>query len=247
MLKLLCVTAHPDDEAGSFGGTLLLYRSKNVETHVICLTPGQAATHRGETNSVQELVAERRAEFARSCEVLRVSRGEVLNFTDGLLETFPASSVASVLVRRVREIRPQVMITYGGEGAVTAHPDHTMAGVFATLAFHWAGRTNRFPEQLQDGIAPYRPQKLYYSTTDFFLPDRQPVAQAPASAVIEIGEYVEEKIRAFKQHKSQAPLFDLFERNVGGRGKKEMFHLVATREPQEMRMETDLFDGVVDD
>ena len=247
MLKLLCVTAHPDDEAGSFGGTLLLYRAKNVETHVICLTPGQAATHRGNTSSDEELISVRRREFAQSCEALGVSHGEVLDFPDGALEMLPPSSVASVLVQRVRQIRPQVIITYGGEGAVTAHPDHTMAGVFATLAFHWAGRTNRFPEQLSNGLAPYRPQKLYYSTADFFLPDRQPVLLAPPTAVIEIGEYVQDKVRAFKQHVSQAPLFDVFERNVARRGTKEMFHLIATRDVQQMKFETDLFEGVVDD
>ncbi|HVG91815.1 MAG TPA: PIG-L family deacetylase, partial [Alphaproteobacteria bacterium] len=43
MLRLLCFTAHPDDEAGGFGGTLLRYAERGVETHVICLTPGQAA------------------------------------------------------------------------------------------------------------------------------------------------------------------------------------------------------------
>ena len=33
MLRLLCFTAHPDDEAGSFGGTLLRYAERGVETH----------------------------------------------------------------------------------------------------------------------------------------------------------------------------------------------------------------------
>ena len=41
--RLLCITAHPDDEAGGFGGTLLQYAERGVETHVVCLTPGQAA------------------------------------------------------------------------------------------------------------------------------------------------------------------------------------------------------------
>jgi LmbE family N-acetylglucosaminyl deacetylase len=247
MLRLLCVTAHPDDEAGSFGGTLLLYRARNVETYVICLTPGQAATHRGGARSDEELAATRREEFARACKVLQVTRGEVLGFRDGALETTAASTVAEILVERIRQIRPQVIITYGGEGAVTAHPDHSMAGVFASLAFHWAGRTNRFPGQLANGLQPYRPQKLYYSTADFFLPDRQPISAAPASAVIEIGEYFQTKVQAFKQHASQSPLFDLFERNVSRRGTSEMFHLVAAREFHKIEMENDLFQGVTED
>ena len=60
----MCITAHPDDEAGGFGGSLRLYRDRGVETSVVCLTPGQAATHRGGAANDQELAAARRKEFA---------------------------------------------------------------------------------------------------------------------------------------------------------------------------------------
>src|SRR5215470_15612702 len=73
MLRLLCITAHPDDEAGGFGGTLLHYAQRGVETHVLCLTPGQAATHRGGAKSDDELAQIRRQEFAASCNMLRVA------------------------------------------------------------------------------------------------------------------------------------------------------------------------------
>jgi LmbE family N-acetylglucosaminyl deacetylase len=152
------------------------------------------------------------------------------------------------LVERIRRIRPHIILTIGPEGAVTAHPDHSMASLAATLAFHWAGRNNRFPEQLRDGVAPHRAQKLYYSTTLFTLPDRQPISPAPVTATIEIGpEFLETKINAFKQHASQAPLFQLFERNVRKRGTKELFHLAATTAPRQIEMETDLFEGVKED
>src|SRR6266436_2339840 len=132
MRRLLVVTAHPDDEAGGFGGTLLLSHERGIETYVICLTPGQAASNRGGAKSDEELSAMRRAEFARSCELLKVTRGD--------------------LTQRVREIQPHVMATFGTEGAITGHPDHSMASLFATAAFHWAGRMKRFPEQLKNGL-----------------------------------------------------------------------------------------------
>ncbi|MBA3915662.1 MAG: PIG-L family deacetylase, partial [Acidobacteriales bacterium] len=40
MLRLMVITAHPDDEAASFGGTLRTYADRGVETCVLCLTPG---------------------------------------------------------------------------------------------------------------------------------------------------------------------------------------------------------------
>lgn len=248
MLRLLCVTAHPDDEAGGFGGSLLLYGSRGVETHVICLTPGQAATHRGGARSDQELAALRRQEFQASCRVLKITCGEVLDYPDAGLDRVNFYAVVGELVERIRRIRPHVMLTIGTEGAVTAHPDHSMASLVATLAYHWAGRNNRFPEQLQPGLAPHRTQKLYYSTTLFTLQDRQPTSPAPVTAIVEIGaEFLEAKIQAFKQHASQSPLFPIFEPMARKRGTKELFHLAATTVPRQMSMETDLFEGVKED
>jgi hypothetical protein len=119
MLRLMCITAHPDDEAGGFGGTLLKYRERGVETSVICLTPGQAATHRGGARNDQELADMRRKEFAASCEILKVSRALILNYPDGQLYKQELNRVVYELTMRVREFRPQVMITFGPEGGVT--------------------------------------------------------------------------------------------------------------------------------
>ena len=42
------MVAHPDDECYAFGGALALAADRGVETYVICLTDGQAATNRGD-------------------------------------------------------------------------------------------------------------------------------------------------------------------------------------------------------
>lgn len=247
MLRLLCVTAHPDDEAGGFGGTLRLYSERGVETHLLCFTPGQAATHRGGYAREDELAAARRREFAASCSILKVAHGEVLDYPDGSLDRIDFYSVVADLTQRLRIIRPHVIITFGTEGAITAHADHSMVSVFTTMAFQWAGRTNRFPEQLTNGLAPHRVQKLYYATAPFIMPERQPVALAPWTAVIDIGPFVETKIQAFRAHTTQAPLFNIFEGTVRRRGHTEMFHLAASIHPRAAEPETDLFAEVTGD
>jgi LmbE family N-acetylglucosaminyl deacetylase len=244
MRRMMCVTAHPDDEAGGFGGSLALYHDRGVETAVICLTPGQAATHRGGAKDDLELAAMRREEFAASCRILEVTRGMVLDYPDGKLYRQELYRVVCDLTLEVRRFRPQVMLSFGPEGGVTGHTDHSMASVFAELAFHWAGRTNRYPDQLRNGITPHRAQKLYYATADFTLPDRQPVTLAPASTVVDIGNYLETKITAFKLHRSQAPLWPNFESHVRQRGRREMFHLAAAMKFAAVLPETDLFAGV---
>jgi LmbE family N-acetylglucosaminyl deacetylase len=246
MLRLMCVTAHPDDESGAFGGTLKLYHDRGVETFVLCLTPGQAAGHRAPGQSDQDLAAQRRKEFAAACQILEVTRAVVLDYADGQLHRLDLYSVVCELTRHVRQFRPQVLITFGPEGAVTAHPDHSMASVYATLAYHWAGRSNRFQDHFKTGLQAHRTQKLYYGTADFSLAEREPVSLAPITAAIEVGAYLGTRTAAFRAHLSQAPLFPIFESTVRQRGSKELFHLAAQTSPGPIATETDLFAGVQD-
>jgi LmbE family N-acetylglucosaminyl deacetylase len=250
MLKLLCITAHPDDEAGGFGGTLLLYGERGVETSVVCLTAGTAARNRGTAQSNEELAQLRRAEFAASCKVLKVTHGEVLDYPDGKLDRTDLYRVVGDLVLRIRQLRPHVIVTFGPDGGLTGHVDHAMASIFATMAFEWAGRPDRYAEQLEQGLTLHRAQKLYYLAADFLLEDRQPIAPPTITTRIEIGkERFEKKHFAFRQHTTQKPLFDRVRKNLSQRleGTAEMYHLVATRDPREAKLETDLFEGVVED
>ncbi|MGH9502524.1 MAG: PIG-L deacetylase family protein [Terriglobales bacterium] len=244
MRRMMVVTAHPDDEASSFGGSLCFYRERGVETCVVCLTAGQAATYRGGAHNDQELGAKRREEFAAACKVLKVSQGMVLDYPDGQLHRLDLQRVVSDLTLRIREFRPQIVLTFDPAGGVTGHTDHSLASVFATLAFHWAGRNNRFIDQLSGPVTPHRAQKLYHATADFSLPGRQPITLAPATTVIEIGDYLETKIEAFRAHVSQQPLWPLFEEYARKRGMRELFHLAASVNTGLVAQESDLFAGI---
>ena len=84
----MCITAHPDDEAGSFGGSLRIYADRGVETSVVCLTPGQAGSHRGGAANDQELAELRKKESDRIRAVatnLQRLGAQVQEFPDGLL------------------------------------------------------------------------------------------------------------------------------------------------------------------
>ena len=247
MFRMLAVTAHPDDEAAVFGGSLALYSDRGVETSVICLTPGQAASHRGKAKDDHELAGLRRKEFAASCTILRVQRTVVLDYPDGQLHRAEMHRVVSDLVLHIREIRPHVVLSMGPEGAITGHTDHSLASVFATLAFHWAGRNNRFPDQLADGVQTHRPQKLYYSTATAALPNRQPISFPPPTARIDIGRYLNAKIAAFHAHETQSPVFPIFDAHVEKLGNPELFNLAASTSSGPVPMETDLFTGITED
>jgi LmbE family N-acetylglucosaminyl deacetylase len=239
-MRLMCVVAHPDDECFAFGGALALAADAGVETYVVCLTDGQAATYRGKAASGAELGATRRAEFAASCEVLGVAHHELLDYEDGRLEFADFSRAAGRLVERMRRFKPDVVLTFGGDGAMNAHADHMMVSALTTAAFHWAGRERRYPEQ--GGV--YQPRRLFYLTTNFFLPERQPPLPMPWSVRLDIGSVRERKAEAFRRHASQAPLMERTRAVFEEYGGEEFYTLVARAETGAMTLGVGLFDGL---
>jgi N-acetylglucosamine malate deacetylase 2 len=237
--KLMCVVAHPDDESVGFGGALILATERGNETSVICLTDGQAATHRGNATSDAELGKIRREEFQNACKALGVKHCELMGFDDGKLMSVDFSVVAGRLVERIRSLRPDVVVTFGGDG-ITSHPDHTMTSLLTTAAFHWAAHPQRYPDKGE----PHSAQRLYHLTTNFLIPGRQPAMPAPWTVTLNVHSVLSRKLEATYKHTSQIPLFEpareMLERHCG----EEFYTLVATREPQAAQGSTDLFEGL---
>jgi LmbE family N-acetylglucosaminyl deacetylase len=246
----MCITAHPDDECGAFGGALMMAHQRGAETSVICLTEGRAGSHRGNARNDDELAQLRRQEFAAALNVLGVTHGEVLAYPDGnlLREDFPA--VTTVLVERIRRFRPHVVLTFGGDGNVNLHPDHTMVSFFATAAFHWAGRTNFAPEQLANGLLPFRAQKLYYAAAPFLAnPDPEEakkITLMPASLVLASRDMKAKKLEAFMEHKTQAGMLAKVQAAFEETGDEEKYLLAATRGLPCSPLETDMFAGIAE-
>jgi LmbE family N-acetylglucosaminyl deacetylase len=239
-LKLMCVVAHPDDECFAFGGALALAADRGIETYVICLTDGQAASNRGSAATGEALGAMRREEFRRSCEVLGVTHNELMDYQDGQLEFVEFPVAAGRLVERMRRFKPDVVLTFGGDGGQNTHADHMMASMLTTAAFHWAWQTKRYP----DAGAPHKAQRLYYVTANFHIPGRLPAMTMPWTVTLDIRSVRERKTEAFRQHVSQAPLMEKTKEMFERYGAEEFYVLVATPDPQPARQETDLFAGL---
>ena len=236
----MCVVAHPDDECFGFGGALALAADRGIETYVICLTDGQAATNRGDAASGEALGKMRREEFAASCKVLGVTQHELMDYQDGRLEFVDISMAAGRLVERMRRFKPDVVITFGGDGGQNTHPDHMMVSMLTTAAFHWAGQTKRYPEL----GAVHKPKRLYYLSTNFLMPGRPAPMPIPWTVTLDIRSVRSAKNEAFRQHVSQAPLMEKTKEMFEQYGAEEFYTLMATAEPQAARQGTDLFEGL---
>ncbi len=239
-LKLLLVVAHPDDECFAFGGALALATDQGVETHVICLTDGQAASNRGSATSGEELGRMRRAEFAASCDMLGVHRHESWGLQDGQLEHADFSAMAARIVAKMRELRPEVVLTFGADGAVNTHPDHTMVSAFTTAAYHWAASAKRFPAL----GAIHHADRLFHLSTSFFMEGRPAPMPAPWTLALDVRGVMERKHRAFCKHLSQAPLVERTKTMFEQHGQYEHYLLAAMREPQAARQMKSMFEGL---
>jgi LmbE family N-acetylglucosaminyl deacetylase len=239
-LRMMCVVAHPDDECFAFGGALALAAKQGVETYVICLTDGQAASNRGEASSGEDLGRMRREEFAASCNVLGVSRYELLDYQDARLEFENFSDVAGRIVAKMRDYKPHVVLTFSPDGALNTHPDHTMVSSFTNAAFHWAASAKRYPE-----AGPvHHAERLYLLSTSFFMEGRPAPMPPPWTVTLDVREVMAQKQEAFRQHSSQAPLMEQTKSMFEEFGHNEHYILAATREPQPATHTDSFFEGI---
>jgi LmbE family N-acetylglucosaminyl deacetylase len=174
-LRLLGVFAHPDDETFCAGGTFARYAKDGAEIMVVSATRGQAGQIRDARVATRHTIAAvREAELRQACEQLGVAHVECLDYMDGTLAETDFATLAGDIVRRIREFRPDVVISFGPDGGY-GHPDHVTISAAATAACREAGDPASYPGQLAAGLAPHRPARLYHShfpEHDMLLMDR---------------------------------------------------------------------------
>lgn len=166
---LLAVLAHPDDESFGMGGTLAFYAKKGVQVHLICATRGEAGSMDEDCLDGYESVAARReAELRCAADALGLTGVVFLGYRDSgmpgspdnqhpqALINAPQHSVASQVAHWIRQLKPQVVLTFDPIGGYK-HPDHIAIHRATVEAFSLAGDTS-----FVDDLPPFQPQKLYY-------------------------------------------------------------------------------------
>jgi LmbE family N-acetylglucosaminyl deacetylase len=134
-MKLLCVQAHPDDESLGTGGLLAKCAAEGVETYVITATRGEHGWWGTDEDypGPTALGQIREAELRAAAEVLRIRRVYFLDYIDGELDQAGPHTVVKQLVALIRLIQPQVVVTFGPDGAY-GHPDHIAISQFTATA-----------------------------------------------------------------------------------------------------------------
>jgi LmbE family N-acetylglucosaminyl deacetylase len=162
-LRLLGVFAHPDDEIFCIGGTLAKYIASGAEAMVVSFTRGEAGQIRDAAVATRRTLGDRRArELELACRSLGVQHVRCLDYGDGKLSLIPPSELIGEVVGLIREFQPDIVFTFDETGAY-GHPDHIAISHVTTTACQLAGDPTQFAEQLQRGLAPHTPDRLYHS------------------------------------------------------------------------------------
>jgi LmbE family N-acetylglucosaminyl deacetylase len=158
-MKLLCVLAHPDDEALGLGGALAKYATEGVETYLLTATRGEHGWWGEEQDypGPTALGQIREAELRAAAEVLHLREVHFLDYVDGQLDQVEPRAAVAQIASHLRRIRPDVVVTFGPDGAY-GHPDHIAISQFAAAAIVCAAD----PGYALGGAAPQRVNKFYY-------------------------------------------------------------------------------------
>ena len=152
--RLLGVFAHPDDEVFCAGGTLAKYVSHGSEAMVVSATHGEAGQIRDAAAATRHTLGPvRERELRQACSILGVQHTLCLDYSDGELTEVDRVALSDDIFRIVRDFRPDVVITFGPEGAY-GHPDHIAISDATTEAFRRAHSNG--PAEGPDGPAPSR-------------------------------------------------------------------------------------------
>jgi len=269
--RLLLVHAHPDDETIGTGATMARYAGEGVQVTLVTCTLGEE----GEVlvPELAHLAADRDdglgrhriEELAAAMEALRVEDHRFLGgpgrWRDSGMMGTPANErpecfwqadldeAVRELVSVVREVRPQVVVTYDENGGY-GHPDHIQAHRVTVAAFDAAGDSGYAPELGE----PWQAAKLYWTAVprsllqaaidqlkaagheDFFAVDSADdlpfgVPDDVVTTEVDAGNHLEAKLAAMRAHRTQiavdGPFFALS--NMVGQRAFGVEHYVLAR------------------
>ncbi len=275
--RILFVHAHPDDEVINNGATMAKYVSEGVQVSLVTCTAGEMGEvlvpdlEHLAFEKDGGLGEHRKGELADAMKAVGVTDHRFLGgfghfhdsgmswaedgsataaeeTPDGAFWHADLLEAADLLVEIIRELKPQVLVTYdqfGGYG----HPDHVQAHRVATYAMELAAVRSYKAElgeawdvakaywvamsrsQMSEGIRAVR-ESGDTTTFEDWDPDNLPFGATDdeLDTVIDANEFVEAKMEAMKAHPTQIALdgpFFALSNNLGNQVWGNEFYRLA--------------------
>jgi LmbE family N-acetylglucosaminyl deacetylase len=227
---LVCVHAHPDDEAIFTAGISSHYAALGYDVLLVTCTNGRLgfdAEHRaGDVDQHDDLetISTRSSELQRSAALVGFRRVVTLGFDDSGMVGWPQNEnprafmncdvdrVAKTLAALLDEVHAKVVVTYD-ENGFYGHPDHIMANVVTRRALDFA----ESPERLYYPVVPraaiqdfvVRAQEQGFELPAFILEADFGIPDELLATTMDVHEYVGTKQEALRTHGSQSDNADL--------------------------------------
>ena len=199
--SLLLAFAHPDDESVLAAGVACAYGARGVKVVLVTGTRGEAGKPGDPPLCTRdELPAVREHELRAAAEVMGIDELHLLGYRDRELAAAPPDAVREQLVRVIRSLRPDVVITFDPNGS-NLHPDHVAISRFISDAAAAARDPRWFPEAGEP-----------HTVTRLLWPPRRPWEIIRAGALenrpgvdylIDIRPWATRKAAALRAHQTQ--------------------------------------------
>ena len=242
-------------------GTLARCAAEGIETYLVTATRGE----RGRFGDAAEKPAPevvgmvREAELKAAAKELGVREVAILGYPDGGLDACDPLEVQTEIAGHIRRVRPQVVVTFGPEGAY-GHPDHIAICQMATAAVVCAADPDC-------GGPGHRVSKLYYMAwrkekwdayqaalrTLRVMVDGVERLAAPwpdwaVTTVVETNDLWPAVWRAVSCHKTQMAIYKTLEHLPGEQHRaiwgSQEYYRVFSAVNGGRKIETDLFEGL---
>lgn len=177
-VDILAIFAHPDDCELTVGGTMLKMKSLGYRTGALDVTAGEMGT-RGTAHG-------RAVEAEEAAKILKLDVRENLGLPDGHI--FVTDVERTAMVRALRRLKPKVILTHQiGD----PHPDHDHIAQLVRESARLASML-RYDEETGD-------EKITVPKVAHNIFSRR----ADMSLVVDISQFLEEKMAAIRAHASQ--------------------------------------------
>lgn len=187
--RALVVMAHPDDAEFLCAGTVAKLCAEGWEVWYCLATSGDKGTKDPEMTR-ERLAAMREQEQRDACAILGVKDVIFLKYPDGFVEN--SFGFRGEVVRLLRELKPDTVITWDGFRRGFNHNDHRNVGIATYDAVYPASRDPLYyPEQIEAGLDWHRVSELLLAGSDE--PDY----------FVDISDHFDTKVEALLAHTSQ--------------------------------------------
>lgn len=193
-LRVLVISAHPDDVDFGCAGTLARWVKEGAEIVYAICTSGEKGTD--DPSMTNEKLARTREKEQRAAAKVIGSREVIfLRKTDGELQY--SLEFRGELVRVIRKFRPDILFTHDPanrafDNQYLFHADHRVVGELAfDAAYPAALNHNFFPGHLAEGLTPHAVSEMYF------------FAAAQPNTWVDIESTLNQKIKALSCHTSQ--------------------------------------------